>query len=306
MNDGPLPGDAGSLHSGTYLDLDNTGENELWDYSTVGSGAISDYTFEDIDGDPNENDFPEADVVMVSGVSRGYIKVDAQGFHQVGQKYFSTLTFLTDPITSIKYPNTYGTQWVDPWNGYTTNGYMLSGELHGTTNGHGTLRLPWGDVENVLRIELIDTTAQLGTAPSDQYFVIDTTVLYYKNGYPNYLLRTLKRLVMNMGSGTSQSYLHYATQESIVGMGEQWLTGIGVDVFPNPANDQVIITATMMAAGTLEAYDPIGRTMAALDLNNAPGIITQPIDVSTWPPGVYTLKIIDNLGNEGVKRLVVQ
>jgi hypothetical protein len=240
----------------------------------------------------------------VGGGTRGYLHIDQQGLHQHGYVQGASVAILNNPITSVMYPNSLGTQWVDDWSG-TSGTALLGGRIYATTNGYGTLSLPWGDVENVLRIMIVDTSSQIGLTPSAQYIMHDTTILYYKNGYPNYLLRSLKRRVLNMGSWTSQNSLVYATQESVVGIGEEWLSGIGMDVFPNPASDRIHVNATVDGPIELEIIDQLGRQVVRNGNSDRTGISTWSFDTSTWASGIYLIRIKDSSGRSGVRKVVV-
>lgn len=78
-------------------------------------------------------------------------------------------------------------------------------------------------------------------------------------------------------------------------------------VFPNPANDQTTIGATLGSATDVKAfiYNQLGQLQTSLNLGQLPaGTFQQPIDLSNLPKGCYTIRL--QLGNKSsAKRVIV-
>src|SRR5690606_38227849 len=96
--------------------------------------------------------------------------------------------------------------------------------------------------------------------------------------------------------------------DGTVGVEEALRNSIGVDVFPNPAAEQAVVTFSSTGGTlTLEVLDQTGRMVRTALLTGQPlGIGQHTIDVSGMPAGMYMLRITDANGEQGTKRLVVE
>ena len=111
--------------------------------------------------------------------------------------------------------------------------------------------------------------------------------------------------MFNIGGSSDSAFLIKVDINSmLLGMQEQTSGNINVNVYPNPATNNVSVrfAKTVGADADIAIMDITGRKIMEeqrnLKLNSV-----QSFDVSTLSKGVYFLKVISDKGNEVVKFL---
>jgi len=307
LADAPVIGTEVEVSSAaTFIAQPQTGANQTWNYSSAGVNTTTQLVFDSPANSDYVSDFPTATLRIQEGSSETFVSVLADGYYQNGVVVFGTPIITSNSYRQIAYPTTMGTQWTDPWTtvgaGTTANGTVTC-----IANGYGTLQLPWGTVQNVLRVRCVDVSTQ--TTPSTVLNTIDTTVYFYKSGFPFHVLR--ERVRRNTIGGVAQApskSVVYATQASVVGVQEYVDGGAGLEVFPNPASSTFTVNATSSGARTwVEVLDTSGRTVLNSNVQvGAPGILQWTLDASSWEAGLYMIRLHGE-GNGGIamKKLLV-
>ncbi|HXR83556.1 MAG TPA: T9SS type A sorting domain-containing protein [Hanamia sp.] len=111
------------------------------------------------------------------------------------------------------------------------------------------------------------------------------------------------------GRITSASIMYYQIKivdiynkisySKIVALSTQNISGGRVKIFPNPVSDhmQLSIYATSVEKMKVMIFDASGRVMRTIEQNIAAGnSILNVSDFQTWPPGIYSIKVM--LGND--------
>jgi hypothetical protein len=80
-------------------------------------------------------------------------------------------------------------------------------------------------------------------------------------------------------------------------------TNSKLSVYPNPAQDYLIISADMTEAGQLSISNVLGEELVSLNLNKS-NILNQRIDISALPEGVYIVNL--RIGNELLRNKFVK
>jgi hypothetical protein len=89
----------------------------------------------------------------------------------------------------------------------------------------------------------------------------------------------------------------------VVGITENNSEILNIDLFPNPASDNIIVNyGKILKNSTLEIYNVTGQLIKNEEIDQTS---TQSINISEFPKGLYILKISDGK-NIGVKRFVKQ
>lgn len=89
----------------------------------------------------------------------------------------------------------------------------------------------------------------------------------------------------------------------VTGIAENNSEILSIDLFPNPASDNIIINyGKTLKSSTLEIYDVTGQLVKKEEIDQAS---THSINISEFPNGLYILKISDGK-NLGVKRFIKQ
>jgi len=89
----------------------------------------------------------------------------------------------------------------------------------------------------------------------------------------------------------------------LVGIGESQSVVDNMAIFPNPANETVIIDLGIETAGTVSFIDMLGRLV--IRTSTAPELGRLEVNVAELPIGVYTVLVTDAAGNSNSKKLVV-
>ena len=95
-----------------------------------------------------------------------------------------------------------------------------------------------------------------------------------------------------------------ATFEISIEVGIEDATQMQFEVYPNPANEQIIVAFENTAAGSLNILDATGRVVFTQAYNEI-GSVLLPINVSELASGSYTVQLI-NADQVGIKRLLIR
>lgn len=95
-----------------------------------------------------------------------------------------------------------------------------------------------------------------------------------------------------------------ATFEISIEVGIEDVTQMQFEVYPNPANEQIIVAFENTAAGSLNILDAMGRVVFTQSYNEI-GSVLLPINVSELASGSYTVQLI-NADQVGIKRLLIR
>jgi hypothetical protein len=92
-----------------------------------------------------------------------------------------------------------------------------------------------------------------------------------------------------------------------VGIEEAMGNAIGIDLFPNPAHDQVSVVYSADGGRLqLELIDGLGRVARAERVTPGTGIGRHDLNAHGLAPGLYHARIQAENGDTGSKRLVVR
>lgn len=95
-----------------------------------------------------------------------------------------------------------------------------------------------------------------------------------------------------------------ATFEISIEVGIEEATQMQLEVYPNPATEQIIVAFENTAASSLNIIDATGRVVFTQTYNEI-GSVLLPINVSELASGSYTVQLI-NADQVGIKRLLIR
>jgi hypothetical protein len=292
------------------LTLPGIGAGQTWNASGAMITGSDNVDFIGLGNSSAGASYPAADVVLTAAGNETYIDVASDGLYILGS-YNSSL-----PITSIytnvyqylQFPCTLGTAWTDTYAGsYTYNSitYAQSGTGSYEATGYGSLVLPWGTVDNVLRIDGTENYQESGNGNSYDYNA--TFSYFYKPGIGYFVAKGIDASAELNGApaGTQQNFLYL--EAGSIGMAEHAAATIGVELFPNPAQDQATLVYTAEGSVSLEVLDAAGRTVAHRAIaRSGAGLFREMLDVSALTNGLYTAIITSADGQRGVARFLVE
>ncbi len=306
---------AGDVFYGYWVDTNGlvkgpSGAGVTWDFTTVVRNDSDTTTFFNCAATPYCSSFPGSNIAYHNGRDYTYGVTSATGYTILGAYADGAAKVFTNPMVYAKYPITMGTTFSDtgavsiPVSGVTL--YMTT---HSTSvaDAWGTLKLPTGTYTNALRIHTINIRKDSAAIPGMPYVQESQTETYswYAPGF-HYSL-----MVLNYDtSGSGSLYLsdaQYFKKPATTSVGYVQPLVTTLSIFPNPAVDRATMRFNASEAGNVSIMvtDMSGREVYAYEIRKvAIGYNEAPIDISSLPNGVYTVRVAC-AGVSGVSRLVV-
>ncbi len=320
---------AGNRFYGHYQD-DTTGISKgasgpsvTWDLGHMDSTYTDTTLYLPCASTPFCDSFPGSTLASFDGSEYLYITTDAAKFAYSGVGEFASMSggcvYYPNLQNLLAYPTTYGAVTADSfYSAQPTFQFYSYGVDSFFADGYGTLILPSGTYDSVLRIHMINyetDSFDLGgfpdaiTARLDYYF-------WYRPGFHNAMLEISYDTTGNNGIPYISDVEYYTRGiDSTMSVDTTHPSGVvtitndaQVRVYPNPANNMVHISYVSPAAQpiSISATDMLGRTAAAPKNEQlSTGINELDYDVSSLPPGMYYLKIKTTTGAT-TKKIVVE
>jgi hypothetical protein len=225
----------------------------------------------------------------------GYYKVTLSEYEILGMSSTLNSWIYSDPEVMCTYPFSYGSNLVDSL--YATSFYLgINHYRIGTrttiADGYGTLILPSGTYNNLLRLKVIQNYSD--SSSINVIHIYGVTYSWYDgvNKSPSLTISTLSNT-----TGSSTTTIKMVNISSVVnGIADNKTPQKAVTLYPNPATDKVTIT--------LSDARPTGESMISIYNTDGLLLIQSPIheksielDISTLSRGSYIIKII---GNENI------
>lgn len=295
----PVVGTQYTLHyDGEYVSPGNAGAMQTWDLTGLATDSIDVLEMVAPSSTTNGDQFPNATVAELSSPVTTYYQVTPEGISFAGSDDGTSLIVNAPMPKYVAFPCTMGSTWSTPHAAeftYDDNEVFRSGTVSGHADGYGTVIMPWGTVDNVLRIHLQNVMQD-----SLALFTMDYTYdsyLYYVPGQ-SYPLAELVTATIDMGFGnpTVTQFCRW-TGEISTGVVAMPPTGNELSAYPNPTNDVVnfAVPTGMAANATVTVLDASGRAVQ----QERPVVMsgsTAQVDLRQLVPGIYTLVIADRDG----------
>jgi hypothetical protein len=228
----------------------------------------------------------------------------------VGPALLGQTAPLSNPASYLPFPCTFQSSWEDDFAGaIDLMGFPLSvmGNVIGIADGYGTLVLPEGTVNDVLRVRRI-TTTMIDVTGFGSGELEENAFAFYRVG----LGMPILEIASTAGELPLLGPLEFQNLKWVdvttVGIEDLFSDDIGVEVFPNPATDNVQVNFGLAGGRTvaIELFDINGRQVRSLGMNTGnSGMHTGFVDVGGLSSGVYMLRITDNTGRIGTSRVQV-
>jgi hypothetical protein len=304
------PGESFLLHYSAYVSPGNAGANVTWDLSSLTDDSTEVVSFVAPQGTPAYASFPASTAAQPSeGGDLTYFSCNGSGIELLGSTAGADLVVYQDGERIMSYPCAFNTQWQDAFNAsFTVLGLIIdrAGTITGNADGYGSVVLPYGTVNNVLRVRTTEVYTDV-TPFGDIGYDFDS-YYFYKPGVHVPVAAVRDYAIDAFGNAQVVQSAEWL-DESFLSMADAFRYAIGIDLFPNPARTSVSVVFGADGAKGLrmELVDAAGRVVLRQDLGRAmAGIQRQDLDVSALAPGLYNVHISDGLGGQGVKRLVIE
>lgn len=301
----PVAGTAYTIERGPYVSPGNAGAMQSWDLSGLTSDSTAALQLVVPSSTTNGASFPTATVAEVSDPVTTYYRITADGIGFAGSDDGTSLIVNTPAPRYLAFPCSMGTTWSTPYAAtftYDGNAVFRSGTVSGEADGYGTLAMPWGTVQDVLRIHLMNVVQD-----SMELFTLDYTYdsyLYYRVGQ-SYPIAQLVTATIDVGFGQPQveQFSRWAGEIS-TGIATPSTANGDLRLYPNPTSGEVTmdVPAGMEANTAVSVTDAAGRLVhqeQALAINGA----TARLDLRDLAPGLYTVQLTDGRGRRATARL---
>lgn len=295
-------GSDGANQTWDFSHLETIQESSRWGGSVVDPASIDDFDF-----------YAEANVAMVlnNGTIRYWNRNDDQ-LNAIGQGGDHDLLHLNNPNVLLEFPFTMGSAFSDEASGtlYSTcRTYDWQSTSETQAVAYGTLVLPSGTFENVLKVRRISFTSKTETEHGfekennivEHYWFQPGTAgpLFYMRSWSN-----------NGCPGSNEGMEAFYTVHDNFSTGTDDLhhDSMSMNIFPNPASGKthLSIRTEKDVVGQIWISDMLGQNV--LKVNERANINKNHlcnIDLSGLQPGLYVL----NLRTDGVhksQKLIVQ
>lgn len=307
----PTPGTSFSTNFGEYRSEGASGASQTWNFSTLVADSSAIVYVESPDATPQGSEFPNATAAVINADGTQYFQASSSVLELVGPALLGQTAPLSDPASFLPFPCTFNTSWEDDFQGSVdVQGFPLavSGNVIGIADGYGTLQLPEGTVNDVLRVRRITTTL-LDVSGFGSGELEENAFAFYKVGLGLPILEISSTTGELPLLGPIEIQTLKWVDVSTVGFADLFSQDIGMEVFPNPATNLVQVNFGLDGgrAVAIELLDFHGRQVQQTSMNTANGgVHVGTLDVSGLSAGVYMIRVTDNTGRVGTGRVQVQ
>lgn len=306
----PTPGTSFQTRYGEFVDAGTAGANQNWNFGNLVADSSAIVFVELPSATPQGGEFPNATAAVVNPDGTQYFQASSGLLELVGPSLLGQTAPLSNPASYLPFPCTFQTSWEDDFDGsIDLMGFPLSvsGNVIGIADGYGTLVLPEGTVNDVLRVRRITTTI-IDITGFGSGELEENAFAFYRVG----LGLPILEIASTAGELPLLGPLEFQSLKWVdvttVGIEDLFSSNIGVEVFPNPATNNVQVNFGLAGGRTvaIELFDINGRQVRSVAMNTGnSGVHTGMVDVSELSSGVYMLRITDNTGRVGTSRVQV-
>ena len=294
----------------------DAGINVTWNYSEMLSTASVPIEISETGSDNPEAIYPGANYIWSINFDETfvYFAITPNTYDYYGDFSGDDFQlFYTNPIAYLQFPTTYELAYVDSFYANYSTGVStgtISGAYDALVDGHGTLILPWGTLENVYRV-----TAQISQT---EYFVNDgdtilaqyngTNVSWFAAGFAGPVMAITNGVISipELNIEQEQNNTNYLGDFDFLSVDEKEIVS-DLQVFPNPATNVLNVTFSQKAPQnvSLELLDVRGRKLKqASNIIGGAGAVNYSIDINDLPAGFYLLRLSSEKGVQSRKVVV--
>lgn len=287
----PQPGEQFAVKFGAYQPPGNSGSGLLWDFGDLNPDSTGTITVSAPGALPGGNAFPSATAGVAAPDGTRFYLANGSGLNLLGNEFFGQSAPFTNPAQTLVYPCTYQTSWQDTYAGAISIGGLpiqLQGTINAEADGYGTLALPEGMANNVLRVRTVDVLSIVTLLGN--FTITTTTHAFYA---PDISLPVLT-ISRAEGDLLGEPFLLETLQWidlSVVGIAEGSDPPV-LGVFPNPTQGvvTVVLPGGHLAGGTIEVFDTAGRMVMHISNPTSSGSDRLLLSMDALAPGVYSLR----------------
>ncbi len=286
------------------------GASQTWNFATLNiNPTMVTETYVAPGTTPAGASYPNATAASGSGSTYAYVKCNTTTFAVEGASNPATTVSFTDDQVIFTYPFTYLSTLTDNFSGNVTGSAAgtATGVTMSTGDGHGTLVMPGGTFNNVLRVKSTYTrTDNLGLFNIDYY---SESYIWYSAITKDALLN-INRLATTFFGNTTWTKSIRISSIAAVGINENNDVLSDVKIFPNPSSEIVFLQVKpelVKSSTRLEIVDMLGNVVFSQNADQlnavADGICS--INVTSFAKGSYFVRV-STPENNSVQKLIIQ
>jgi len=260
------------------LSAGNAGANQSWDFSSIQSVSLGITENVPLAGTPHSSLFTLANNSSHFSGSLGeiwsYFRVSPVKYEEIGIVYtgVAVVNLSSDPRTLVEFPYTFNKIINDTYKASNTPTVAFTT----TYDAYGTLRLPFGTFNNVIRQKRVENSV---------------TEYTWFNASPFYPLCTV-----NVSNGDSSITMNRRLSDLAI----EDINAKTFSIAPNPTSGMLHINyGTHAKAAAIDIYDTSGKLVF-----NQKGNQTENLDVANLNPGLYFLKVTGANGQSSIHKFV--
>ncbi len=296
-NTNPQAGENFAMHLIAFLDAGQSGANVTWDFSALTINSPLNFNFVNASSTPYGSSIPAATVAYQTAGSYDYYSTSASSYARVGAYVQGVVLNYSDAEDIIRYPCSYNSSFTDNFSVTFTNQgvtYSRAGTIEVEADAYGTLILPDGTVNDVLRLKSVENYTDdyvfQGFPQTIDYY--SEIYMWYKPGI-HYPLLTFTHFDSDISFAEYGSYMNPAT----VGLDDIFEKTPAMSIYPNPATSEANIKLELKEPDDIKLtlVNSIGQQVTTVTHNElSPGMHQFSLDVNSYPRGIYFVKIEGN------------
>ena len=285
----PSIGETFTMHSSNYVDPGPSGNNVVWDLSSMGIGTTYSTTFE-----AANSNFPSSNITMnAANQSYVYCQYNSSGQSVYGQMVGSTVITFSDAQKLIQFPINTSMNFTDAFSAtFVSSGYnfVRSGSSSVSCDGYGTLTTPNGTYTNVARVKTIQNYTDVYSLGTITYSV--TAYAWY---LANVHLQLASVTTFNNSVQGTQSYGEYQSGTNLgVNENESNL----FKIYPNPFSSEITVN-NVSQVEKIEIINLNGQVEKEISSNN----LTETLNLNDLNNGIYLMKIYTKNGEQILNKI---
>jgi hypothetical protein len=319
LENAPQIGDVSNLQSvsSNGLSHEPVGPDVSWDFSQLNNLTAGQATAIDPSNAPAGNEFPTANIALnLNDSIFTYCLVDETGYYYLGSQMLiaqnSSLKIYTDSRKFMEYPFTYNDTYTDTYKGIVTV-EMANVEVRisaisvVTADSYGTLILPTGTFHDVLRTTTVDEEIDSIYYEGAFLSVMLVSRIQYLWHAPSSSTPLFSMEVSN-STGSMDTCCFYSITEAGIHAVENFSVS-ELNVYPIPASDHLFIEfqSSGNKAVTISIVNQVGQLVISREIpEQKPGLISEKINISALPAGIYFANVSCKSGNQITEKFVKQ
>lgn len=296
----------------TYISIPNytfnasqSGANQTWDFSTA-TGTAETTNVINLASSSEPSNYPSASFVFktIETATENYLSSSSSDLSIEGNYVPGTARVIySDKQEYLKFPITYNNVFNETFAGVVENiaesqTYDRAGTIEITADAYGDLILPYGTIDNVLRVKVVIKSIDVYMG----FTLPETTITsyYWYNTFNKYPLASTSDV--DYSGSIISSYAYYLSQSDLVlETKNPELVETNINVYPNPTKDIVYIKNDSHNSLRIDILDITGALVKSITISNG----KNSVDVSNLQSGAYLMKYI-NESQIYTKKLVVK